>query len=99
MGARSSLPACPRANYVGGPGLLENLRFLVPVNNQQIDWPAIEKDYEHAGEDVQFCFVSVYGFTPEARANVPHADPLIYRMGIPGVRRPKGTRRGPPKMA
>jgi hypothetical protein len=37
--------------------------------------------------------------TPEARANVPHADPLIYRMGIPGVRRPKGTRRGPPKMA
>jgi hypothetical protein len=37
--------------------------------------------------------------SPEARANVPHADPLIYRMGIPGVRRPKGTRRGPPKMA
>jgi hypothetical protein len=37
--------------------------------------------------------------TPEARANVPHADPLIYRMGIPGVRRPKGTRRGPPKTA
>ncbi len=37
--------------------------------------------------------------TPEQRANVPHADPLIYRMGIKGVRRPKGTRRGPPKMA
>ncbi len=37
--------------------------------------------------------------TPEARANVPHADPLIYRIGIPGVRRPKGTRRGPPKLA
>ena len=37
--------------------------------------------------------------SPEARANVPHADPLIYRMGIKGVRRPKGTRRGPPKMA
>ncbi len=37
--------------------------------------------------------------TPEQRALVPHADPLIYRMGIPGVRRPKGTRRGPPKTA
>jgi hypothetical protein len=37
--------------------------------------------------------------TPEQRANVPHADPLIYRMGIKGVRRPKGTRRGPPKLA
>jgi hypothetical protein len=37
--------------------------------------------------------------SPEAKANVPHADPLIYRMGIKGVRRPKGTRRGPPKMA
>jgi hypothetical protein len=37
--------------------------------------------------------------TPEQRANVPHADPLIYRMGLKGVRRPKGTRRGPPKMA
>jgi hypothetical protein len=37
--------------------------------------------------------------SPEAKANVPHADPLIYRMGIKGVRRPKGARRGPPKMA
>jgi hypothetical protein len=36
---------------------------------------------------------------PEQRANVPHADPLIYRMGLKGVRRPQGTRRGPPKMA
>jgi hypothetical protein len=37
--------------------------------------------------------------SPEARANVPHADPLIYRMRLKGVRRPKGTRRGPPKTA
>lgn len=37
--------------------------------DRQLDWPAIEKDYEHAGEDVQFCFVSVYGFTADARAN------------------------------
>jgi predicted Mrr-cat superfamily restriction endonuclease len=36
--------------------------------DRQIDWPAIEKDYEHAGDDMQFCFVSVYGFTPEARS-------------------------------
>jgi hypothetical protein len=37
--------------------------------------------------------------SPEAKANVPHADPLIYRMKLKGVRRPKGTRRGPPKTA
>ncbi len=37
--------------------------------------------------------------SPEARANVPDADPLIYRMGIKSVRRRKDSRRGPPKMA
>jgi hypothetical protein len=37
--------------------------------------------------------------TPEIRAKLPHADPLIYRMKLKGVRRPKGTRRGPPKTA
>lgn len=36
--------------------------------DRAVDWPEIEADYEHAGEDAQFCYVSVYGFTPEARA-------------------------------
>ena len=34
--------------------------------DKKVDWKTIEKDYEHAGEDVRFCFVSVYGFTDEA---------------------------------
>ena len=37
--------------------------------------------------------------TPKQRANLPHANPLIYRMGIQGVRRPKGSRRGRSNMA
>ena len=34
--------------------------------DQAVDWPLIEKDWKHAG-DAEFCFVSVFGFTPEAR--------------------------------
>jgi predicted Mrr-cat superfamily restriction endonuclease len=34
---------------------------------KQVDWPAIERDFEHVGSDVHFCYVSVYGFTDGAR--------------------------------
>src|ERR1019366_3525472 len=49
--------------------------------DRQIDWPAIEKDFEHAGEDAQFCFVSVYGFTPEARARAEAEDIRLMEAG------------------
>ena len=33
-----------------------------------VDWPQIEEDWSHAGnDDFVFCYVSVSGFTPEAR--------------------------------
>ncbi len=31
-----------------------------------VDWPEIEQDFRHAG-DADFCFVSVFGFTDQAR--------------------------------
>jgi hypothetical protein len=37
--------------------------------------------------------------SPQMRARLPDAAPLIYRAGMKGVRRPNGTRRSPPKMA
>jgi predicted Mrr-cat superfamily restriction endonuclease len=36
--------------------------------DKPVDWNVIEKDLEHVGS-ARFCFVSVYGFTAEARAN------------------------------
>lgn len=36
------------------------------LHKQKIDWPTIEKDYRHIG-DAEFCFVSVFGFTEDAR--------------------------------
>lgn len=33
---------------------------------EQIDWNAIASDFEYVGE-AQFCYVSVFGFTSEAR--------------------------------
>jgi predicted Mrr-cat superfamily restriction endonuclease len=35
--------------------------------NQQVDWTTIESDFKHVG-DTNFCFVSVYGFTEDARS-------------------------------
>jgi len=49
--------------------------------DRQIDWPAIETDFEHAGEDAQFCFVSVYGFTAEARARAEAEDIRLMEAG------------------
>lgn len=36
------------------------------LQNRQIDWNAIATDFEYVGE-AQFCYVSVFGFTDEAR--------------------------------
>lgn len=38
------------------------------LQDKPVGWAKIEKDYQNAGDDVRFCFVSVYGFTDEARA-------------------------------
>jgi predicted Mrr-cat superfamily restriction endonuclease len=35
--------------------------------NQSVDWPTIRRDLEHVGAESRFCYVSVYGFTDEAR--------------------------------
>lgn len=35
--------------------------------DQKVDWPTIRQDLEHIGAESQFCYVSVYGFTEEAR--------------------------------
>jgi hypothetical protein len=49
--------------------------------DKQIDWPAIEKDFQHAGEDAKFCFVSVYGFTPEAEAKADEEGIRLMEVG------------------
>ena len=36
------------------------------LQHQQVDWPQIEADLINVG-DAQFCYVSVFGFTPDAR--------------------------------
>lgn len=38
------------------------------LQGRPVAWAKIEKDYEKAGDDTLFCFVSVYGFTDDARA-------------------------------
>lgn len=32
-----------------------------------VDWPTIQRDFEHVGAESRFCYVSVYGFSAEAR--------------------------------
>jgi predicted Mrr-cat superfamily restriction endonuclease len=44
---------------------------------REVDWPTIEKDFEHVGDAGHFCFVSVYGFTEEARARADEEDVLL----------------------
>jgi predicted Mrr-cat superfamily restriction endonuclease len=45
--------------------------------DREIGWEAIEKDLEHAGEDATFCFVSVYGFTKDARTNAAEQEVVL----------------------
>jgi predicted Mrr-cat superfamily restriction endonuclease len=52
-------------------GELGQEKWRIQVKRHQgkkIDWPAIERDLDHVGEDVNFCYVSVYGFTDEAHS-------------------------------
>lgn len=44
-----------------------------------VDWPTIQKDLENAvlDSDARFCFVSVYGFTDDARAQAEEEGVLL----------------------
>jgi hypothetical protein len=50
------------------------------LQNQQVDWPAIETDLVNVGE-AQFCYVSVFGFTPEARSAAAERGILLLEAG------------------
>lgn len=50
------------------------------LKNQLIDWPAIEADYEHAGE-ARFCYVAVFGFTEEARRRAADERVVLLEAG------------------
>lgn len=41
--------------------------------NRRVDWPTIHKDLEKVG-DARFCFVSVYGFTDDAKKKAEEED-------------------------
>lgn len=49
--------------------------------DREIGWDAVEKDYEHAGEDARFCYVSVYGFTKDARAKAEEEGVRLMEAG------------------
>lgn len=44
--------------------------------DQKVDWTTVEKDLSNVGES-KFCFVSVYGFTPEARVEAEEHGVLL----------------------
>ena len=44
--------------------------------DQKVDWSTIEKDLANVGE-ARFCFVSVYGFTPEARVEAEEQEVML----------------------
>jgi hypothetical protein len=46
------------------------------LQNRQIDWATIESDLPHVGE-AKFCYVSVFGFTDEARRRADERDILL----------------------
>ncbi|CAN5654385.1 hypothetical protein BH23CHL7_BH23CHL7_20380 [soil metagenome] len=50
------------------------------LQNRPIDWPAIERDAAHVGE-ARFCYVSVFGFTPEARERAAAEDIVLLEAG------------------
>ncbi|GEM_PF-1210415 len=51
------------------------------LQDRQIGWEVIEEFCEHAGEDVRLCFVSVYGFTEEARTKADEAGVRLMEAG------------------
>ena len=42
--------------------------------DRQVDWPEIAADFERAGEPDRFCYVSVFGFTDEAKREAESQD-------------------------
>jgi hypothetical protein len=50
------------------------------LENRKADWAMIEKDARHAG-DARFCFVSVFGFTDEARTKAQSEDIVLLEAG------------------
>ena len=50
------------------------------LKNHKVDWPTIEADYEHAGE-ARFCYVSVFGFTDDARRRATDERILLLEAG------------------
>lgn len=48
--------------------------------DQKVDWSAIEKDFHHVGE-ARFCYVSVFGFTEEARKRAEDARIVLLEAG------------------
>jgi hypothetical protein len=47
---------------------------------QRVDWPTIEDDFRKIGE-ANFCYVSVFGFTEEARRRAAEEDILLLEAG------------------
>jgi predicted Mrr-cat superfamily restriction endonuclease len=43
---------------------------------RKVDWPAIQNDLDHVGE-AWFCYVSVYGFTDEARTRADEEERVL----------------------
>jgi len=50
------------------------------LRNQPVDWNMVDSDLRHIGE-ARFCFVSVFGFTPEARERAAEHDVLLLEAG------------------
>lgn len=49
--------------------------------DRRVDWPEIEADLVHVGDDARFCYVSVYGFTDEARARADEENVRLMEAG------------------
>ena len=48
--------------------------------NAQVDWNTIQSDFQHVGE-ARFCYVSVYGFTDDARTRADEQDVRLMEAG------------------
>jgi hypothetical protein len=48
--------------------------------DQPVDWPAIERDASHIGE-AKFCYVSVFGFTSQARERAAAEEIVLLEAG------------------
>jgi hypothetical protein len=71
------------AEAVFDHGELGRERWRVQVKryqDRQVDWPEIERDYRHAG-DANFGFVSVFGFTEQARRSAEAEGVRLWEAG------------------